>query len=311
MKEPGKDRLCLGPTCPHWCHRRPPPGRCRHLSERESDACSLHLLTAPRGRTTSHGKGLGLTPGPTLPSPSTWVGLLISGQLSQASPTPSSSLSVCSGFGTLGQLSSPLGMPTRHAGDTSLLLQQVTLSPGAGIPHRGHPLALSCLALPPPPSHSQGASPTQATPVVLRPPSRASFPPLGPPSPPAPVAPSPSTSLSHASPSPLPSVSFWSLLGTLGQLSQASPKESVSEFCWSLLGNSRQLSWGETKSQAALTPLGTYPHPIPVPTSAVTLHPPPQNPSHPGTGSMPKWEPWGPSCSATRDQEGTGLWDKA
>jgi hypothetical protein len=37
--------------------------------------------------------------------------------------------------------------------------------------------------------------------------------------------------LSQASPSPLPSVSFWSLLGTLGQLSQASPNESVSEFC--------------------------------------------------------------------------------
>lgn len=57
------------------------------------------------------------------------------------------------------------------------------------------------------------------------------------------LAPSPSTSLSQASPSPLPSVSFWSLLGTLGQLSQASPNESVSEFCWSLLGNSLQLSW--------------------------------------------------------------------
>lgn len=52
-------------------------------------------------------------------------------------------------------------------------------------------------------------------------------------------------SLSQASPSPLLSVSHWSLLGTLGQLSQASPKESVSEFCWSLLGKSRQLSCGE------------------------------------------------------------------
>lgn len=74
------------------------------------------------------------------------------------------------------------------------------------------------------------------------------------------LAPSPSTSLSQASPSPLPSVSFWSLLGTLGQLSQASPNESVSEFCWSLLGNSRQLSW--TKDQKS--PYLLCPCPCPV-----------------------------------------------
>lgn len=41
----------------------------------------------------------------------TCVGLLISGQLSQASPTASLSLSVCSGFGTFGQLSRMLGIP--------------------------------------------------------------------------------------------------------------------------------------------------------------------------------------------------------
>lgn len=41
----------------------------------------------------------------------TCMGLLISGQLSQASPTPSRSRSVCMGLGTLGQLSSTLGMP--------------------------------------------------------------------------------------------------------------------------------------------------------------------------------------------------------
>jgi hypothetical protein len=45
------------------------------------------------------------------------MGLLISGQLSQASPTPSPSLSVCMGLGTLGQLSSTLGIP-EHQGET-------------------------------------------------------------------------------------------------------------------------------------------------------------------------------------------------
>lgn len=69
-------------------------------------------------------------------------------------------------------------------------------------------------------------------------------------------SPSPSMSLSQASPSPLLSVSRWSLLGTLGQLSQASPKESVSEFCWSLLGKSRQLSCGEEDGDVGTVMVG-------------------------------------------------------
>jgi len=42
------------------------------------------------------------------------MGLLISGQLSHASPTPSLSRSVCIGFGTLGQLSSTFWIPAKH-----------------------------------------------------------------------------------------------------------------------------------------------------------------------------------------------------
>lgn len=57
------------------------------------------------------------------------------------------------------------------------------------------------------------------------------------------VSPSPSMSWSQASPCPLLSVSFWSVLDTVGQLSHESPKESLSEFCWSLLATKRQLSW--------------------------------------------------------------------
>ncbi len=45
---------------------------------------------------------------------STCMGLLISGQLSHASPTPSLSRSVCIGFGTLGQLSSTFWIPAKH-----------------------------------------------------------------------------------------------------------------------------------------------------------------------------------------------------
>lgn len=51
-------------------------------------------------------------------APLTWLGLLTSGQLSQASPTPSLSLSRWSRFGTLGQLSKIFLIPARkHQGN--------------------------------------------------------------------------------------------------------------------------------------------------------------------------------------------------
>lgn len=52
----------------------------------------------------------------------TCIGLLSSGQLSQASPTPSLSLSVCIGFGTFGQLSRTLGIPGHKAIHQSCLM---------------------------------------------------------------------------------------------------------------------------------------------------------------------------------------------
>lgn len=66
-------------------------------------------------------------------------------------------------------------------------------------------------------------------------------------------SPSPSMSWSQASPCPLLSVSFWSLLGTVGQLSHESPNESLSEFCWSLLGTKRQLSWATNNTSCDRT----------------------------------------------------------
>ena len=88
--------VCVCHTCPGWCHRRLPPGRCRCPSNTETQRTPL--LTS----TVVHSLSVRL---------STCMGLLSSGQLSQASPTPSLSLSVCIGFGTFGQLSRTFGIP--------------------------------------------------------------------------------------------------------------------------------------------------------------------------------------------------------